>query len=84
MKVERLSRLVQADKTLQEIQWNRAKDLSALAGKPVKLRFYLKNGSLYAFWVSPEASGASHSYIAAGGPGFTGPTDTMGSAAYSH
>jgi hypothetical protein len=28
--------------------------------------------------VSPVPSGVSHGYVAAGGPGFTGPTDTMG------
>ena len=31
------------------------------------------NGRLYAFWVSPEKSGASHGYVAAGGPDLTGP-----------
>jgi hypothetical protein len=36
------------------------------------------NGRLYSFWVSPDASGASYGYVAAGGPGFTGPTDTVG------
>ena len=41
-------------------------------------RFTLRRGRLYAFWVSPERSGASHGYVAAGGPGFTGPTDTVG------
>ena len=41
-------------------------------------RFHLKNGSLYAFWVSPDESGASHGYVGAGGPGFTGPRDTVG------
>jgi len=30
-------------------------------------------------WVSPDRSGASHGYVAAGGPEFTGPTDTVGS-----
>ena len=59
-----------------------ADDLSALAGKPVRFRFHLRNGSLYSFWVSPETSGASHGYVAAGGPGFTGPADTVGQAAY--
>ena len=44
----------------------------------LKLRFTLTNGRLYAFWVSPEATGASHGYVAAGGPGFKGPTDTVG------
>ena len=68
---------VRADRTLQPLTW-RAGDLARVAGKPVKFRFHLKGGRLYAFWVSPEASGASHGYVAAGGPGFTGPTDTVG------
>jgi len=55
--------------------------LAKLAGQPVRFRFHLKNGALYSFWVSPDASGASHGYVAAGGPGFTGPTDTVGAAA---
>jgi hypothetical protein len=40
--------------------------------KTVKFRFHLKRGSLYAFWVSPDKSGASHGYVAAGGPGLVG------------
>jgi hypothetical protein len=71
-----------ADATLQAVSWTGASDLSALAGTPVRIRFLLRQGSLYAFWVSPEPSGASHGYVAAGGPGFTGDTDTVGSAAY--
>jgi hypothetical protein len=47
----------------------------------VRFRFHLSNGSLYSFWVSPDDSGASHGYIGAGGPGFTGPTDTAGKSA---
>jgi hypothetical protein len=47
----------------------------------VRFRFYLTEGDLYAFWVSPDESGASHGYVAAGGPGLTGPTDTVGSTA---
>jgi len=74
---------VRTDRTIQQIQWNGAKDLSRLAGKPIRFRFYLKNGDLYSFWVSPNASGASRGYVAAGGPGFTGPTDTVGIAAYN-
>jgi len=69
---------VRADETLQVVQWKGAKDLSALAGQPVKFRFHLRNGSLYAFWVSPEASGASHGFVAASGPRFAGMTDTVG------
>jgi len=70
------------DKTLCPVSWRGADDLSSLAGRDVRFRFHLRNGRLYAFWVSPDRSGASHGYVAAGGPGFTGPTDTVGAAAY--
>jgi hypothetical protein len=72
---------LRGDKTLQAVKWKGTRDLSKLAGQPVRFRFHLKNGSLYAFWVSPDANGASHGFIAAGGPGFSGPTDTIGAAA---
>jgi len=73
---------VRGDRTLQEVTWKGARDLSRLAGRPVKFRFHLTKGKLYAFWVSPESSGASHGYVAAGGPGFSGPTDTIGSGTW--
>jgi hypothetical protein len=69
---------VSTDKTLQAVQWQGAENLSAVAGRPVRFRFHLREGSLYAFWVSPEASGASHGFVAAGGPGFNGMTDAVG------
>jgi hypothetical protein len=69
---------VSCDKTIAAVNWKRVPDLAALSGKPVRLRFHLKNGSLYSFWVSPDDSGASLGYVAAGGPGFTGPRDTVG------
>ena len=73
---------IRADETIQAVRWEGATDLSALSGKPVKFRFHLRGGRLYSFWVSAEHSGASHGYVAAGGPGFTGPTDTVGRSAY--
>jgi hypothetical protein len=72
---------IKDNKTLVQLAWKGA-DLSSLANKPVRFRFILKKGSLYSFWVSPEESGASQGYIGAGGPGYTGPTDTVGIAAY--
>jgi hypothetical protein len=72
---------VRADSTRQAVQWKGARDLSKLAGQPVQSRFTLRNGRLYAFWVSPATTGASHGYVAAGGPGFTGPIDTVGAKA---
>jgi hypothetical protein len=66
---------VRVDKTLQQVTWKGAADLSALSGNPVRFRYHLTNGRLFAFWISPESTGASHGYVAAGGPGFTGPID---------
>jgi hypothetical protein len=71
------------DSTMERIRWQGADDLSGVAGKPVRFRFYVRQGDLYAFWVSPDEAGASYGYVAAGGPGFTGPRDTAGGAAYS-
>ena len=70
---------VRGDKTLLRVNWKNAPDLASVAGSPVRFRFTLRNGSLYSFWVSPDESGASHGYVAAGGPGFKGITDDVGS-----
>ena len=75
-------RPVKADSTIQMVKWKGKKDLAALAGKPVRFRFHLTNGELYAFWVSRDESGASNGYNAAGGPGFTSGTDKEGIKAY--
>jgi hypothetical protein len=49
----------------------KAGDLAAAAGKPVRLRFHLRNARLFAFWVSGGKTGASGGYVAAGGPDLT-------------
>ena len=73
---------VQSDGTLEPLRWNGADDLSSLRDRPVRIRFALERGAaLYSFWVSRDASGRSDGYVAGGGPGFTGPTDTVGRAA---
>lgn len=56
------------------VRWRGGKDLSSLAGKPVRLRFYLTRGSLYSFWVG-DSKGASNGYVGAGGPGFNNNQD---------
>lgn len=71
-------RRVVEDGTCVPVSWKGAPDLSALAGRVVRFRFYLRRGELYSFWVSPEASGASYGYVAGGGPGYPGPRDTVG------
>lgn len=69
---------VSNDATKTAMQWQNSADLSALAGRTVRFRFFLKQGALFAFWVSQDKSGASHGYVAAGGPGFPGASDTTG------
>src|SRR5262249_59626086 len=64
---------VRGDRASQGVSWKKATDLERLAGKPVRFRFHLRQGGLYAFWVSPEKRGASHGYVAAGGPPLTPP-----------
>jgi hypothetical protein len=74
-------RPMRADSTIQQITWRSDNDLSSLKNKPVRFRFRLKNGSLFAFWVSRDENGRSDGYVAAGGPGYTGPIDTVGKKA---
>ena len=62
------------DSTKVMVRWRGGKDFSSLAGKPVRLRFYLTKGSLYSFWVG-DAKGASNGYVGAGGPGFVNNQD---------
>lgn len=60
--------------TAAQITW-RGKSLDALRDRPVRFRFTMDRGDLYAFWVAADPSGASHGYTAAGGPGIGAPTD---------
>ena len=73
---------VTIDSTIQQVEWNGISDLSSLAGEEVRFRFKLKNGDLYAFWVSPSTNGESNGYVAGGGPGYTSNKDTEGKKAY--
>ena len=60
------------------VRWRGGKNLSSLAGKPLRLRFYLTKGSLYSFWVG-DLKGASNGYVGAGGPGFVNNQDKVNS-----
>ena len=71
---------VSGDSTRQRIKWEGADDLSRLSGRKVKLKFQVTRGRLYSFWVTPDANGASYGYVAAGGPGLTGPIDAPASS----
>jgi hypothetical protein len=71
---------IRTDGTRQRVSWNGVENLARLKNRPVSFRFHATNSKLFSFWVSPNKFGASNGYVAAGGPGFTGPTDTVGAA----
>ena len=66
---------VARDSTRAVVQWAGG-SLAELAGTPVRFRFTLTRGRLFAFWVSPWPTGESRGFPAAGGPEFPGATDT--------
>jgi hypothetical protein len=68
-------RPVRGSSTRQAVTWDGGGNIGIMAGKPVRLRFHLSRGSLYAFWVTSDPAGASHGYLAGGGPGFKGTVD---------
>jgi hypothetical protein len=65
-----------SDSTHTQLSWKGSEDLSTLAGKEVRVRFLVRNASLFSFWVSATTEGHSRGYVAAGGPGFRGPVDS--------
>ncbi len=75
-KVLRNSQTMSDDQTRLKVTWSDKSDLSDLSGRPVKFRFHLMQGSLYAFWVTPDENGTSNGYVGAGGPAFNGVRDT--------
>ena len=74
--VIRSSKPVVGDQTKLKVEWTDVADLSGEAGKNVRFRFRLKNGSLFAFWVTADENGASNGYVGAGGPAYKGTRDT--------
>ena len=63
-----------ADSTKTELVF-KGGDLSAFAGRPVRIRFFIHCGTLYSFWISPSKRGESRGYVAGGGPAYPGLCD---------
>jgi hypothetical protein len=66
-------RVVSADNTKLPVTWKNKNTLAAISPAPVRFRFYLSQGDLYAFWVSESPRGESMGFLAGGGPGFADP-----------
>ncbi len=60
---------VKGDAVKQKIEWNGNATLSSLKNKTIKVKFYVTDGEIYSFWISPEATGESLGYTAGGGAG---------------
>jgi len=75
-KVLASSQPVSGDATKRRLEWTGRTDLAAFAGRAVRFRFHVTRGSLFAFWMTPDANGASNGYVGAGGPGFNGVRDS--------
>ena len=61
--------LKDGDSTKFRITWGKNTSLSRFRNQTVRFKFYLTEGSLYAFWVSPWETGESRGYTGGGGPG---------------
>jgi len=83
---EKFIAVANVDFTLAQGNWEMVPDLSILRGRTVKFRFYITNGKFYSFWVSQTGgfcmAGASGGFVAAGGPQFVMPVDSVGNASY--
>lgn len=51
-----------------QIGWNNNASLKSLDGQNIRVKFYLTDGDIYAFWISDSKSGESRGYTAGGGP----------------
>lgn len=65
-----------ADTCCRPIVWKGARNLGELAGQPVRFRFALTRGRLYAFWVSRSEQGESNGWLGAGSADYPDLLDT--------
>lgn len=59
---------VTGDGVKMQVEWNNNASLKSLAGQNIRVKFYLTDGDIYAFWISDGKSGESRGYTAGGGP----------------
>lgn len=59
---------MKTDNTKCRITWKDNSTLESLNGEKIRLKFYLTDGDLYAFWISQFEDGRSYGYTAGGGP----------------
>ena len=62
-------KVFKVDNVKAKIEWTGNASLASLKNKQLKVKFYIDNGEIFAFWISPSANGESMGYTAGGGPG---------------
>lgn len=67
-------RPIAGDQPRARVLWKGERTLKS-APQPLRIRFVLSSGSLWSFWTTSDLGGASHGYVAAGGPAFDGLRD---------
>jgi hypothetical protein len=73
---------VKADSTLSSVNWSGIPNVGMLIGRPIRLIFYLRNASLYSFWISRSPRGRSEGFSAGGGLHYAEATDSIGNKSY--
>lgn len=58
---------VKGDGVKVQVEWKDNASLKSLAGQNIRLKFYLTDGDIYAFWISDKKTGESRGYTAGGG-----------------
>lgn len=66
---------ISIDSTKHLVKWKSNEGIGAVIDKPVRIKFYLTNAKIYAFWISKDHEGKSGGATAAGGPGLLGTWD---------
>lgn len=74
-RVVAVSEPMRGDRTKFAVRWQGGASLTAQRGRLTRFRFRLRNGGLYAFWVTPDAGGASFGYLGGGSPQVNGVRD---------
>lgn len=60
--------VISENSTKHKVSWGSKESLKHLGEKKIRIKFYLSDGDLYSFWISPWESGESRGYTAGGGP----------------
>lgn len=62
-------KVIKGDQVKQKVEWNSNETLASLEGQNIQVKFYITNGEIFSFWISPDSTGESQGYTAGGGPG---------------